>query len=232
MWRILLYEVGKMIIDTSKTIAYKCSSCGSFEFYNISLFSLLHKKENNYYCRCRKSCITIKKEGESGFLIKTSCMGCGNEHIYFISKKDMIFKELNVFNCPETGMQQCFLGKDVPVRKKVDNLEEELDELIDMFGYDNYFKNTQVMLDSLNKIHDIAAQGCLFCECGSVNIELVLLSDRILLKCSRCNADKLIKAATNEDLKDLMQRHDVLVTADDFEYEKGKQKNILRKTKD
>jgi len=218
-----------MLIDTSKTIAYKCSSCGSFEFFNISLFSLLHLKGNNYYCRCRKSCITIKQEGESGFLIKTPCMGCGNEHIYLIGKKDMVFKELNVFNCPETGMQQCFLGKDILVRKKVDNLEEELDELIDMFGYDNYFKNTQVMLDSLNKIHDIAAQGCLFCECGSANIELVLLSDRILLKCSKCSAGKLVKAATNEDLKDLMQRHGILITSDDFEYEKKKAEKYFTK---
>ncbi len=218
-----------MIIDTSKTIAYKCSSCGSFEFYNISLFSLLHKKEKNNYCKCRKSCITVKKEGESGFLMKTPCISCGNEHIFFISKKDMVFKELNVFNCPETGMQQCFLGKDALVRKKVDSLEEELDELIDMFGYDNYFKNTQVMLDSLNRIHDIAAQGSLFCECGSTEIELVLLSDRILLKCARCSAGKLVKAATNEDLKDLMQRHGVLVTSDDFEYDKKKAEKYIRK---
>lgn len=218
-----------MLIDTSKTIAYKCSSCGSFEFFNISFFSLSHKKENNYYCRCRKSCITIEKEGGNGFLIKTPCIGCGNEHIYFIGKMDIIFKELSVFNCPETGMQQCFLGKDTLVRKKVDSLEEELDELIDMFGYDNYFKNTQVMLDSLNKIHDIAAQGSLFCECGSESIELVLLSDRILLKCSRCNAGKLVKAATNEDLKDLMQKRGMLVTSDDFEHEKKKAEKFFSK---
>lgn len=218
-----------MLIDTSKTIAYKCSSCGSFEFFNISLFSLLHKKENNYYCRCRKSCITIKQEGEGGFLIKTPCMGCGNDHIYFIGKMDMVFKKIRVFNCHETGMQQCFLGKDALVRKKVDNLEKELDELIDMFGYDNYFNNTQVMLDSLNKIHDLAAQGGLFCECGSVNIELVLLSDRILLKCAKCSAGKLVKAATNEDLKDLIQKHGMLITCDDIEYDKKKDEKYFKK---
>lgn len=207
-----------MIIDTIKTIAYKCSSCGSFEFYNISLFSLLHKKENKYYCRCRKSCIAIKKEGDSGFLVKTPCMGCGNEHIYLISKKDMLFRELRIFNCPETGMQQCFIGRDLPVREKVDSLEAELDKLMDTLGYDNYFKNTQVMLDSLNKIHDIAASGCLLCECGNDDIELVLLSDRILLKCTRCSADKLVRAASNEDLKDLMLKQGVLVTSEDSEF--------------
>lgn len=212
-----------MIIDTIKTIAYKCSSCGSFEFFNISLFSILHKKEKKYYCRCRKSCITVKRENDSGFLIKTPCMGCGNEHIYFIEKKDMYFKELNVLNCPETGFQQCFLGIDQTVRKKVDRLEAELDKLMDTLGYDNYFRNTQVMLDSLNKIHDIAASGCLFCECGNNNIELVLLSGSILLKCPRCGGGKLVKASSNEDLKELMQKSDITVTSAASEYINNKQ---------
>ncbi len=221
-----------MLIDTSITIAYKCFSCGSFEFYNTSLFSLLHKKEKNFYCRCKKSCITVKQEGESGFLIKTPCMGCGNEHIYFINKMDMIFKELSIFNCPETGFQQCFLGKDALVRKKVDNLEKELDELIDMFGYESYFKNTQVMLDSLNKIHDIAAQGSLSCECGSIDIEieLVLLSDRILLKCAKCNANRIVRAETNEDLKELLLKHGILITTGTPEDEQKKSQKYLRKT--
>jgi len=34
-----------MIIDTSKTIAYKCSSCGAFQFINISLFECQAKKK-------------------------------------------------------------------------------------------------------------------------------------------------------------------------------------------
>lgn len=203
-----------MLIDTSVTIAYKCSSCGSFEFFNTSLFALLKKKESKFNCRCNRSCITVKQEGKSGFLLKTPCMGCGNEHIYFIGKSSMIFKGICVFNCPETGLQQCFIGRDILVRKKVDSLEKELDELIDMFGYDNYFINTQVMLDSLNRIHDIAAQGNLLCECGNKEIELVLLSDRILLKCPRCSAGRIIPAATNEDLKDVLLKQSLLVTSD------------------
>ncbi|WP_243467594.1 hypothetical protein [Acetivibrio straminisolvens] len=33
-----------MIIDTSTTIAYKCSSCGAFQFTNVSLFEISNKK--------------------------------------------------------------------------------------------------------------------------------------------------------------------------------------------
>lgn len=218
-----------MLIDTGKTIAYKCSSCGSFKFYNISPFLLLHKKESSFYCRCGKSCITIVQEGKSGFLIKTPCIGCGNEHIYFIKKRDMVLKDISLFNCPETGIKQCFLGKDNLVRKKVDSLEKELDELINMFGYDNYFQNTQVMLDSLNKIHDIAAQGGLLCECGSNGIELILLSDRIVLKCKKCSADKIVMAATNQDLKELLQRQGMFISIDGCGYEQKKAEKHFKK---
>jgi hypothetical protein len=131
-----------------------------------------------------------------------------------LGKRDILLKDLNVLNCPETGMQLCFIGRDEPVRKKVDSLEEEYDELIDMYGYESYFKNTQVMFDSLNKIHDIAEKGNLSCECGSTGIELVLLSDRILLKCVKCSTSILFRAATNEDLKYILTRRHILLTDD------------------
>ena len=217
-----------MLIDTNLTIAYKCFSCGSFEFFNISLFKLLHKKECSFSCRCKKSSITITEE-ENGFLLKTPCIGCGNEHTYMLNKKSILSRELNVFNCPETGIQQAFLGKDSIVRKKVDRVEEELDEIIDMYGYESYFKNTQVMLDSLNRIHDIAAKGNLLCSCGSLKIRLVLLPDKILLKCADCGTNNIIHAASNEDLKQILTKQDILIS-NKVECATGKPDNILHNT--
>lgn len=219
-----------MLIDTSVTIAYKCASCGSFEFFNISLFTFLYKKESTFCCRCRKSAITITQEGESGYLVKTPCIGCGSDHIYMLAKKDIMLKKLSIFNCPETGMQLCFFGRDEEVRKKVDSLEEEFDELIDMFGYESYFKNTQVMFDALNRIHDIAEQEDLCCECGSVQIEMVLLSDRILLKCMECNACEMIYAATNKDLKELLKMRHIIISGEPGYFAKDRKALMEKQT--
>ncbi len=207
-----------MLIDTSVTIAYKCTTCGSFEFFNISLFTLLYKKNCNLSCRCKKSCVTIKQEGENSFLISIPCIGCGNEHTYLLSKKNIVKGGPVGFNCPETGMQICFAGRDDAVRKKVDNLEKEFDELMDTYGYESYFSNTQVMFDTLNRIHDIALKGNLYCECGSVNIELVLLSDCILLKCAKCSGNKKIPAALNKDLKEVLTKSQIIVTEEACHY--------------
>jgi hypothetical protein len=109
-------------------------------------------------------------------------------------------------------MPICFIGRDHEVRARVDSLENELDELISMFGYDNYFKNTRVMFDTLNIIHDIAEQENLYCECGNHDIELILLPDVIQLKCKDCFRLETLKAATNEDLKNITQASKICLT--------------------
>jgi hypothetical protein len=200
-----------MIIDTSLTIAFKCPSCGSFEFFNLSMFKLLYNKEYSFTCHCNNSSTILSVENYKDYKIKIGCIGCGNEHIYLISRKEILNKEINVFHCPETGIQQCFIGRDYEVRRKIDNLEKEMDELIDMFGYDSYFKNTRVMFDSLNRVHDIAEQGNLYCECGNDDIELRLLSDKIHLKCNKCQGSLSISAASNEDLKKIQTTQSILL---------------------
>lgn len=200
-----------MIIDTSTTIAYKCSFCGAFQFTNVSLFEMSNIKETCFTCRCNGSSLVIAKEGSANYRIVIPCIGCGTDHIYLFSRRELMSRETSVLNCPRTGMQQCFIGSDEDVRKRIDNLEKEFDELINMLGYDNYFVNTQVMFDSLNIIHDIAEKGNLFCECGNNDIELLLLSDRIYLRCKSCSANKIIYASSNEHLKNNLQTKHIIL---------------------
>jgi len=208
----LLAGVKKMLVDADITIAYKCSSCGSFEFFNVSLFKLFSKKDFNFACRCGKSGIRIKKGYDGSYSMLIPCIGCGLQHSFEVRRKEILCNRISEFICPVTNVKQCFMGKDAAVRKKVDNLEKELDQLIDTFGYDNYFVNTQVMFDLLNKVHDIAEQGNLYCECGNDDIELVLFSDRIYLKCKKCFAGRSILATSNEHLKNIFAEQEILLT--------------------
>jgi hypothetical protein len=183
------------------------------------MFTLIYKKNYSLTCRCGKSSIIIKQEGENSFFISIPCIGCDNEHTYLFTRRSILLGEPVVFNCPETGMQICFIGRDEAVRGKVDSLEEEFDELIDAYGYESYFRNTQVMIDTLNRIHDIALNGNLLCECGDADIDLVLLNDCVLLRCNRCGGSKSIPAARNSDLKELHVMSQILITRDTFHYD-------------
>jgi len=149
------------------------------------------------------------------------CIGCDDEHTYLFTKKSILFGEPVVFNCPETGIQTCFIGRDEAVCDKIDDLEKEFDKLLDTYGYESYFKNTRVMIDTLNRIHDIALCGSIICECGDADIDLVLLSDCILLRCGRCGGSARIPAAKTSDLKKTLAVSQILMSRGAFRYRGG-----------
>lgn len=223
-----------MLIDASVTIAYKCTFCGSFKFLNISLFTFLYKKICSLSCHCKKSWIVIKQEGENNYLFNIPCIGCGREHTYLLKRKNILSGRTETINCPDTGMQICFIGRDEVVRKKIDNLEKEFDKLMDTYGYESYFRNTQVMFDTLNRLHDIAMSGNLYCECGNSDIELALLSDSVLLTCCKCGGMKRIPAVKNKDLKEILTKSRIMITEDVFQYDAAENAEnlISRKSSD
>lgn len=191
-----------MIIDTKITIAYKCPACGSFDFFHIYLFNLINKKKNIFNCKCNESHLEISKIVPRKYKLDIPCIACGDVHEHNIKMKD-ILNGVTVLCCNHMDIKQCVIGEDINVRKKVDELEREFDDIIDMFGYDNYFSNAHVMMEMVNIVHDYAENGNLFCSCGSSSIELSLLADSINLECS-CGKTKNIKAVSNEDIKNII----------------------------
>lgn len=199
-----------MLIDTSIAVAYKCPSCGGFKFLNTYFFEIQHEKYF-FRCDCGKSELTINGNNSRCFNVTAPCIGCGDGHTFALGRNRLLDGKTHVYRCPKTGIEYLFIGKDYAVRRQVDNLQDKLDRIIDLFGYESYFKNTQVMFDSLNKIHDLAEKGNLCCECGSGDIELNLFSDRIYLKCRKCSADIIIPAISNENLKDITEKQQILL---------------------
>jgi hypothetical protein len=131
------------------------------------------------------------------------------DHSYKFNREHLLNSEITIYTCPTTGLKQCFIGRDDVVRKYVDNFEKELDIMIDGLGYDRYFANTRVMIDTLNKIHDIAEQNYLNCECGSDDIIVTLLKKGVYLKCSKCSGSKFIPASTNNDLEVTLRKNSI-----------------------
>lgn len=144
--------------------------------------------------------------------INVPCIGCGEDHRIKVHIKSIINNGLQFFFCDNTGIQYCFIGKDDDVKNMVDNYEKELDCIADCLGYDNYFKNSHVMLDTLIKLNDMAEQGNLLCECGSADIDISLLSDRIYLRCRNCPGEGVIYASSNKDLGDILLKKRMLLS--------------------
>ncbi len=212
-----------MLIDLDVTIAYKCSLCGTFDFHRISIFSLAMHKNIMLFCKCGKAHLAVEKTDKSEYSIKVPCIGCGSEHTYTMTREALVGKNIIMKSCPITGIKNCFIGKDYFVRKYIDKFEKELDGIIDGYGYENYFDNTRVMLDTLNRIHDIAEKGHLRCECGNSDITVAMFRKGIGLKCEKCFRGKFIPASNNNDLKRVLQKDRIVL------YNKDQRLNIKEK---
>lgn len=199
-----------MLINTNMTIAYKCHFCGNVEFSQTSLFRLIQKKEIYFTCSCQKSTFSILGDMSTNFKVKVPCIGCGETHLFILNSKFLYTSKVKVLYCPNTGIELCLIGTDKDVRLQMDNVQKKFDEIFASLGYKNYFKNTQVMFSLLNIINDAAKEGNLYCECGCEDIDIILHSDKIYLKCQKCSAVKVIPAGANEDLKDTYKN--ILIT--------------------
>ena len=195
-----------MLIDMDVTIAYKCFCCGMFDFTNINLFKFNRHKSIVPKCKCEGTKLDLVEVCKNNYKITVPCIACGAEHSLIIKREDLTSKDIMIYTCPVTRIKQCFIGRDSSVRDHVDKFEKELDVIIDGLGYENYFVNTQVMIETLNKIHDIAEQGELRCQCGCSDISVSLHRKGIYLKCPQCTGTKFIPAASNNDLKKTIQK--------------------------
>ncbi|MGE4282134.1 MAG: hypothetical protein AB7G87_00275 [Clostridia bacterium] len=203
-----------MILEWGSTIAYKCPVCGSIEFHNISLFDFSGKKEHTIECNCKRSFVKISIKKDGLCTLSVPCIACNVIHTYTVKFKELWLKRIMHFKCAKNKLELCYFGNDSAVRQAVDSYEMRMDKLMEDIGYDDNFANSAVMLRTIDKIHDVAERQNLFCQCGSQDIDLQILYDRVELMCNKCFTYEIIRACTNQDLKLTLQRNSIILSED------------------
>ncbi len=199
-----------MIISTDFTVAYKCIACGAFDFISINLFGLLKQKYIKECCRCGQAHAEFKYFDDK-ISVSVPCIACGTTHEYIINIQEIRRKKIIKFVCKNTGVEHCFVGNDYVVRQCVDSLEREMDSMMDTLGYESFFANSQVMLETINRIHDLAERRRLICQCGCREVGIHLHYKGVFLKCSKCFCYKYIPAASNLDLKITLSKKTIIL---------------------
>lgn len=215
-----------MVIDNLSTVAYKCPVCGSIEFNYISIFDFSGKKGYTVSCSCNKGFVKIITKSNKKCMISMPCIACNGMHYYTLEFATLWTERISTFTCPNTGIELCFIGNDDVVRKSVDQYELQMDLLMNDIGYDDYFVNNTVMLDTIDRIHDIAEKGNLFCQCGNDDIDLQMYSDRVELVCQKCRTYEVIKASSNQDLKATLSKECIILCHDYYEIPYGTRATI------
>ena len=202
-----------MIINTNFCLAFKCHECDHVQLFDISIFRMLQRENSVLKCQCNGSYVRLIKINDDKFKLAVYCKKCDDTHIFLLSKKAILSKNVIVIYCPYSKGELCVIGKDRDVvLEQVDKIERKIEHYVNKkCNKRDYFVNSNVVFESLDKINTIVKQGKIMCKCGSTDIAIFVLKDRLLLRCNECMAKKEIKAASNKDLVELINKKGIFI---------------------
>ncbi|MFW5991590.1 MAG: hypothetical protein ACOCQN_00165 [Halanaerobiaceae bacterium] len=210
-----------MVIEKSTAFAMRCPTCGRLDVEQINIFQLSGDGEVVFRCDCGTTKATIRKRGGSYISVNYYCIICDKPHSIVLPKN--IFwsrKHLNTLHCLDTDLNLGYFGSYRLIREELERQQEELNSMANELGFDE-FADPEVMLEILDYLHDIAATGGLYCECGSHNINIELFSDKLELSCHHCNARLKISAAKRADLDNIKKMDEIIIS-----FTTGRSKNF------
>lgn len=192
-----------MIIKAVSTLALYCARCGNIELHNVSRFALYNNSRHQLVCSCGQIQGSIAGAGRRQYLLDIPCVLCETNHLIFLDSRLFRQPTVSKIYCIEDNLELGFVGNPAAIaeiiarhKQQVARITSEMAEQPDSQG----IENSQILLEILNRIHDIAEQGGIYCCCGSTDVEASVLVDAIALSCSQCDGRLLIPARDEQDL--------------------------------
>jgi hypothetical protein len=200
-----------MLLNGEFFVAVRCGICSKIEIYELSLFQLAKNKSRKIGCLCGNTEFTIKVDKNRKLYLTISCVACGSKHVFKYTIKEILSGRGYIEQCNLTKYDILWIGKKDWIEKAVEKANQEVEKMIKELGFDDYFHSPEIMIASLDVVHQIAEQQNLYCDCGSRDIDMSLYADRIELRCMKCNSINVIYAETREDLNNLINIHQIVM---------------------
>ncbi|MDD2444368.1 MAG: hypothetical protein PHS52_07705 [Desulfotomaculaceae bacterium] len=194
-----------MLIVTSAVLAMRCPECGKMEFNDFSRFVFPRGKTVNIICSCGALKLTVVTKNRVYYSLRIPCPVCESQHPVEISGSGLWSGEVTRLSCLETDLELGHIGPESKIVEMISKQEQELEDLVNEFGCDGYFHNSDIMYEVLSRLHEIAGRGGLYCQCGNHKIEVDLFPDCLELQCKNCDSVNIIYAETEEDLSVIRQ---------------------------
>ncbi|MDF2499513.1 MAG: hypothetical protein K0Q77_227 [Anaerosporomusa subterranea] len=188
-----------MVIYTSASLALYCSHCGKIHTHNICRFSLNSCNQIELRCSCGNMQAKISSARKDQFFLTIYCELCRKNHVLCVNLTHSGASELRKLYCANNNLELGFVGKRQLIEQTLERHRYAVNRALpDQSGTDN--ENSQVLLDVLNRVHDIAESGGVRCNCGSAAIRAEVLASCIELRCQTCGASVALAARNDMDL--------------------------------
>lgn len=189
-----------MLINTVSTLALYCSRCGQIQMHDLSRFALKDSVGRELLCSCGQRQATITGVGHKQYLLDVPCVVCETSHIICVYIAAPGSGRVDKLYCTAANLELGFSGDRQAIEKAIADQRREFDSIVRDVAHDDYIENPQIMFEVLNKIHDIAERGGVYCRCGGNIIEADVQPDHVELVCRHCEGRRIISASTEADL--------------------------------
>ncbi|EGO64574.1 hypothetical protein [Acetonema longum] len=186
-----------MIIRTVSTLALYCSHCGRISMYDVSPFTSKDTARQALSCSCGQRHGYLMSTRHGQFILDLYCVLCEKHHKICITKKYTASQPRKVY-CEEKNLELGIIGDRAQIETVIEAHAREVNT-----ATDDLMEDPQVMIDMLNKVHDIAEKGGVICRCGSSQIEADVISNHIVLHCQKCGSSLLLQAKSDRDVLQL-----------------------------
>lgn len=194
-----------MAVGSVAALALLCPHCGKIQTHDISRFTIknLRGKERKFSCSCGQAGALLVSISRWQYFFYIPCVVCQTNHLISLDSKKIWQSGVEKIYCPSSHMELGMVGnrqliENITVGQK-DAAAKLARELSKSNDNSDDIENPSIMLEVLNKIHDIAEQGGLYCGCGSSNVEINLLGNAVELICVKCDGRRTIPAKCEAD---------------------------------
>lgn len=220
-----------MVADYQTFIAFRCPQCGEVGIEKVGLFHFSGGAKVILSCDCGAECVAVW-QARNRYQLEVVCAACLDKHVFSMGRGAFFGKLLTTFYCPDTQIGVLSVGSEALAREDMRRQDEAYLEVFGEIGlsFDGEFQlaSERIMFEIIDRIHELASLGNVYCTCGGCNISFRINSDNVELVCERCGMFEHIAAATEEDLCALRDRELIVIRGKEPEPRRRSSKKLSK----
>lgn len=190
-----------MLIRDACGLALYCQHCGSIHIHDVPYFS--DERQTRLLCEsCGHEKARLLRLPRGRVAVEASCVVCGMGNRFVYELRRLRHIGLEKIYCSTDHFELGYIGR----RKRIEELmrfnQEEFEALHPHDGK-NFIEKQRILLEALNRIHDLAKAGDIVCPCGSEELTADIQGSYIVLECENCGSFCALRAEKAGDLEKL-----------------------------
>ena len=190
-----------MLIRDACGLALYCQQCGSIHIHDVPYFP--DERQLRLLCEsCGHEKARLLRLSRGRVAIDVSCVVCGTENRFVYALRRLRHVGLEKIYCTTDRFELGYIGR----RRRIEELmrfnQAEFEALHPHDGK-NFIEKQRILLEALNRIHDLARAGEIVCPCGCEELAVDIRGSRIVLECEHCGSFCVVRAENAGDLEKL-----------------------------